>query len=115
MPHRPDSSGTSPPERPRSEPEIIPPDRSGRGQADDANARVFVYVDRDGRTQRVNVKTPGPFTVILILLALALVASVILALVVGALFFLIPIAAVTLAALIAWIYARSFWYRVRGK
>jgi hypothetical protein len=115
MQHRPGNPEDTPPERPRSEPEIIPPNGDRRSGASDPDARVFVYVDRDGRTQRVNVKTPGPFSIILILLTLALIAAVIFALVVGALFFLIPIAAVSLAALIAWFYARNFWYRLRGK
>ncbi len=115
MQHDPQDPRPRPPEQPRSEPEIIPPDgREARGGYD-SDANVFVYVDRDGRTRRMNVTTPGPFTVVLILLAVALVAAIIFALVLGALFFLIPIAAVTLAALIAWFYARNLWYRVRGR
>ena len=106
------------PEQPRHEPEIIPPGRSGSrantgGTAGDDN--VFVYVDRDGRTHRVDVKTPGPFTVIFVLLAIALVAAVVLGIVVGTLFFLIPIAALALAGLIAFLYARGFWRRLRGR
>jgi len=103
------------PEQPRSEPEILPPNAQGRGRGYDPDAGVFVYVDSDGQTRRVNVKTPGPFTIIQILLAVALFAAVIFALILGALFFLIPIAAVSLAALIAWFYARNLWSRVRGR
>ena len=101
------------PERPRHEPEIIPP--GARGQGAPANENVFVYVDREGRTHRVDVKTPGPFMIILVLLAIALAAAVVLGIVVGTLFFLIPIAAVALAGLIAYFYVRRFWYRLRGR
>jgi len=104
------------PEQPRSEPEIIPPNaHGGRGRGYDPDAGVFVYVDSDGQTRRVNIKTPGPFTVALILLVVALIAAVIFTLILGALFFLIPIAAVSLAALIAWFYARNLWSRVGGR
>jgi hypothetical protein len=76
---------------------------------------VFVYVDREGRTRRMNLAMPGPFTIVLILLAVAAIAAVIFALVLGALFFLLPIAAILLASLIAWLYARGLWYRMRGR
>jgi hypothetical protein len=106
----------SAPEQPRQEPEIIPPGSSHAAGARTAdNENVFVYVDREGRTHRVDVKTPGPFVVILVLLALALAAAVVLGIVVGTLFFLIPIAAIALASLIAFLYARRFWYRLRGR
>lgn len=103
----------SSPEYPRSEPEIIPPEHS-RSRATRGNEKVFVYVDGEGRTHRVNMKAPGPLTAILVLLAVALVASLILAVVLGALVFIIPIAAIGLAGLIAFAYARRFWRRLRG-
>lgn len=120
MTHDPNSGSWSrPPEQPRSEPEILPPDGRAQGpggrRRPDPNARVFVYVDRDGNTQRVNVSTPGPFTIILVLLAVALVTAVLFAFILGALFFLIPVAAIAVAALIGWLYARNFWRRLRGR
>jgi len=104
------------PEQPRQEPEIIPPDgRPRRDQGFDPRARVFVYMDRDGNTRRMNVSPPGPLTIILILVAIAIIAATIFALVLGALVFLLPIAAIALVALVGYAYARGAWMRWRSR
>lgn len=103
------------PERPRFEPEIIPPgSRSQQRSTAGGDENVFVYVGRDGQPKRVNIKAPGPLTIIMVLLAIALLTAVVLAVVLGALVFIIPIAAAALAGLIAYVYARSFWRRFTG-
>lgn len=76
--------------RPRAEPEIIPPGaplpRGGDGGFD---ARF---------TQRIYVARLGPFGMLLVALAVAVVAVVILLLVAGAMLIWIPLAALTIAA-----------------
>ena len=54
------------PERPRVEPEILPPDGDepiGRGMP----PRMFVFVDREGRTRFASFRPPGPLTLVLAL------------------------------------------------
>ena len=59
--------------RPRSEPEIIPPGQSGRN-----NRGIWVSIDENGGTQRIYMARPGPFTIILGLAILTLIAIVML-------------------------------------
>ncbi len=97
------------PERPRSEPEIIPPGRSG-GRRDSG---IFVWVaDREGM-RRANVTLPGPFTIFLALALVVLVAAVILALVLGAILFWLPIFVLAVGALLIAATARQYWWRFR--
>jgi len=80
------------PERPRAEPEIIPPDRGGRGhQAGWPPA--YGYTQMRG-TQRVYVGRIGPFGVVLIMLIVGLFAAVLLLLLIGAALLWIPVVAV---------------------
>jgi hypothetical protein len=92
------------PERPRVEPEIIPPDRHGG----DADWRRTAYTpwrgggfDEIHRTQRVYVGRVGPFGIALLLLAIAAVIAIILIAVLGAVLIWIPVvaAAVVIGAL----------------
>jgi hypothetical protein len=85
------------PEWPRVEPEIIPPDRSGR-QSDWArtpwHGSPFTRA-----THRVYVTRLGPFGAALLLLAIAAIVAMLMIAVLGALLFWIPIvAAVVLVA-----------------
>ncbi|HEX2216751.1 MAG TPA: hypothetical protein VHG27_08700 [Xanthobacteraceae bacterium] len=102
------------PERPRAEPEIIPPDRA-RAERASGDPRVFVYVDREGRTHRLNISAPRPLTVILALLIFALVSALILALLLGAFLIWLPIAAVLIATFMTIAFVRGFWHRLRGR
>jgi hypothetical protein len=90
------------PERPRAEPEIIPPDRAD-GQA---GRRHTAYTPWRGSgfeeihgTHRVYVGRIGPFGFTLLLLAIAAVIAIILIAVLGAVLIWIPI--VALAVVIA--------------
>lgn len=99
------------PERPRSEPEIIPPDRSDPhpGVEDDG---LFVFVDQRGRARRMHVARPSPFSLILAFLIAGLVLAGILLLVFGVIVVLVPAIAITAAALIAYFYLRAAWRRL---
>ena len=102
--------GEPPPETPRFEPEIIPPARS--------RARPDEWVDISGaeriRVRPATFRAPGPFGIILVLVALGLVASVIFLLLVGFVLVWIPIVAFALAALILFGTVRGYWRRLRG-
>ena len=79
-------------ERPRSEPEIIPPGAPLRRPRDDP------FAD-SGFTQRIYVTRLGPFGLVALALA-RIVAVVLLILVVGAVLFWIPIVGLIVAAAI---------------
>jgi hypothetical protein len=82
---------TNEPERPRVEPEIIPPDRSGRGRGDDWPP-PYGYTARG--TQRVYVRRIGPVGFALLLLVVGLLAGVMLLVLIGAALIWIPVVAV---------------------
>lgn len=76
------------PERPRAEPEIIPPDRTqGRSSW---RGNEFPY---GGGTHRVYVTRLGPFSGIILMLAIVILAVVILLTFLGALLIWIPVVA----------------------
>ncbi len=77
------------PQRPRHEPEIIPPGRDG-GTEGDASAIWIRIEERDG-LRRVYFKRPGPFAILIGLMAVGLVAAVVLALLVGVVLIWIPL------------------------
>lgn len=80
------------PERPRVEPEIIPPDRSGQSDWRYSPWRAGGFGTRT--TQRVYVTRLGPFSIALLLLAIAAIVAIILIAVLGAVLIWIPIVAV---------------------
>ena len=82
------------PERPRAEPEIIPPDRDGgRSNWRRAPLRSGGF-DEIHSTHRVYVGRVGPFGIALLLLAIAAVIAIILIAVLGAVLIWIPVIAV---------------------
>ena len=84
------------PERPRVEPEIIPPDRNG-GQADWCRPpwRGRGFEDIRG-SQRVYVGRIGPFGIALLLLAVAAIIGIFMIAVLGAVLIWIPVLAVAI-------------------
>jgi hypothetical protein len=94
-----DADNPRPPriERPRVEPEIIPP---GAQRGDDG-----VY--------RVRMVNP-PFSVILVLALIALVSCAIVVLVIGALLVWIPVVAFVVSIVLLFFYARYYWARAKG-
>jgi hypothetical protein len=85
------------PERPRLEPEIIPPARGWR-DSDWQQHAWRPYVSPAGGTQRLCVARLGPFGLAFLMLILGIVVAVILLAVVGAILIWIPVLALLLAA-----------------
>jgi hypothetical protein len=80
-------------ERPRVEPEIIPP-------GDVRSRRADARMSFDG-TQRVYVARVGPFGFVMVALAIAALAMLLFLLMLGAFVILIPLAGLLLAVIIA--------------
>jgi hypothetical protein len=86
------------PERPRAEPEIIPPDRSGR----ESDWRQQTWRPQvsfgSGQTHRIYIGRPGPLGLILLMLIVGIIVAVILLVVLGAFLIWIPILALLVLA-----------------
>ena len=95
------------PERPRAEPEIIPPDRSGGpGRRDPAWPPPDGFTPAYG-TQRVYVGRIGPFGFALLLLVIGFLAAVMLLILIGTALLWIPLVAVlVVAAVISRLFRR---------
>ena len=76
-----------PPETPRSEPEIIPPDRSGQGRM------RWESVDQHG-THRIYVSRVGPFSIFGFVLLFGVAVAALIALFLGAVLIALPVIAV---------------------
>jgi len=110
MPHMSNDDHTSrPAERPRSEPEIIPPGRNGRH----GDAYVWTSVDERGGTHRIYVARPGPFTIVLVLIVAALALAAIVLLLLGLVLVWIPVVVLVVAAVILAGYLRYYWARLK--
>lgn len=86
------------PERPRFEPEIIPPDRAqSEPQWGPSAWRPYASTQASGRN-RIYVARLGPLGTTLLMLFIGIVAAVILLAIVGAVLIWIPILAMLVAA-----------------
>jgi hypothetical protein len=85
------------PERPRLEPEIIPPARGRRG-TDWFEDAWRPYASGPGGTHRIYVARLGPFGLAMLMVAIGLIVAMILLAVVGAILIWIPVFALLLAA-----------------
>ena len=95
-------------EEPRSEPEIIPPDRTGR-RSEHTSSRARVFVNSHG-TERIYIATPGPLGIILVVLVAGILSAVLLILLLGAFLIWVPLLAFFIAgAVVAGILRRKFW------
>jgi hypothetical protein len=86
------------PERPRAEPEIIPPDRTNREsdwRRQGWRPGPFTFA---GETHRIYVGRLGPLGIAVLILIVGVVVAVILLAVVGAVLLWIPILALLVAA-----------------
>ena len=97
----------------RPEPEIIPPDRAGApGPPPRGRSGVWISINTaDGRT--TYAKAPSPFTVVMAVVGLILVAAVVLMLVLGALLIWVPVVAVIAAGFIVVSFLRGYFRRLR--
>jgi hypothetical protein len=91
------ADGFQGPERPRFEPEIIPPARGRRG-ADWFEDAWHPYVQGSGGTRRIYVARLGPFGLTMLMAVMGLVVALILLAVVGAILIWLPILALLLGA-----------------
>ena len=80
-------------EKPRAEPEIIPP-----GDLDGRPMRDRYHFDVHGGSQRIYVTRLGPFGIVVLGLLIALIAAVIPIVLLGALLIWIPVAVLFVAA-----------------
>jgi hypothetical protein len=99
------------PEQPRSEPEIIPP-----GEREDfaPSSRVWIRINGERGGYRAYIARPGPFSIILALLVIGLVAAVVLVFLLGVVLIWIPVAIVLIAAAVLSGSIRRFWQGWRG-
>jgi hypothetical protein len=104
-------SDRSPPERPRSEPEILPPDRSGGSNP----SHIWLDFDQQGRTRRIYMGRPGPFSIFAALLIAGIIIAGIVLLLVGVVLFWIPVIVIAVGAAILAGTVRYYWYRLRGR
>jgi hypothetical protein len=104
MSYQPPSSGS---ERPRSEPEIIPPN-DPRAESPWGTARVW-----NSGSQRVYVARVGPFGFGLAALAVGMIAALAFMLVLGVFVILVPLVGLLLAGVILAGMLRGSWLRRR--
>jgi len=99
------------PERPRVEPEILPPERS---EGPPRPAGVFVRFDQLGGTHRVFIARPSLSSVILAGLIIALVVALVFLLLASLVLFWIPIVVGVIVLLLLTGYARYGWWRLQA-
>jgi len=93
------------PERPPSEPEIIPPDQRRAGGR---HRGVWVTVDEQGGARRVYVARPGPFTIVLVLAILGLIAALALIVLLSLAVIWIPVVILLILAFVTSMYWQRF-------
>jgi hypothetical protein len=99
-------------ERPRVAPEIIPPRGRPNQRGFDS---VFVRVEEgDDGIRRVYLKKPGPFTIVLILLAAGAIAALFFLLLAGLMLLWIPLIIIGVLFAVFSVSARDLWSRVQG-
>ena len=99
-------------ERPRVEPEIIPPHARTRQRGFDS---MFVRVEEgDDGIRRVYLKKPDTFSIVLILLAAGAVAALFFLLLAGLMLLWIPLVIIGILFAVFSISARDLWSRVQG-
>jgi hypothetical protein len=96
-------------EKPRSEPEIIPPERV-EGKTTRGAPRMQIFVDTHG-TERVYVARLRPLGIILLALTIGILSAVVFIVLLGALFIWIPIVVLGGAAAIIAGLLRGYFHR----
>ena len=101
----------TPPERPRSEPEILPPERGERTRG---YTRVWTNAGNGRARARVFIARPGPFSLILALLVIGFIAALALILLLGIVVIWIPLLIVGIVAALFSGTLRRYWQHRRG-
>jgi hypothetical protein len=96
----------APPDRPCSEPEIIPPDNAGR-------RAHRIWIEVEGQDGASRLYWPGPFTLVLALAILALIAAVMLIVLLSVALIWIPVVIVLIVAFVLSVTFRRWWWRLR--
>jgi hypothetical protein len=101
-------------ERPRSEPEIIPPGEDARRRG--GFESVFIHVEEgpDG-VRRVTLKRPGPFAIVLILLGIGLAVALFFVVLSALVLIWIPIVIVGILFALFSGTARHYWDRLQRR
>jgi hypothetical protein len=99
----------SEPDRPRSEPEIIPPGQRDRRDP----SHVFISIDEDGGPRRVYMAQPGPLTIALVLAVMGLIGVVALIVLLSVALIWIPVVLALLAVFVASMTFRHWLHRFR--
>jgi len=97
------------PERPRFEPEIIPPVQQDRRD----RSHVFVSIDEHGDARRIYLAKPGLLTIILALAVLGLVGISVLIVLLSVALIWIPVVIALAAAFVASVTFRHWLHRLR--
>jgi hypothetical protein len=105
-----DNDDRNRPERPRNEPEIIPP---GRARAREEVSAVFLRIDERDGVRRVYLRRPGPFAIVLGLLALGLVAAAVFLLLAGIVLIWVPVVVAGLLVALLAVTLRRHWQRFK--
>lgn len=103
------------PERPRQEPEIIPPGgRSGRAGGKGGFDNIWIRVDETDGVRSVQFKPPGPLSIVLALLVIGLIVAVVFLLLAGLVLVWIPIVVIGIVLALVSGSIRPYWQRVRA-
>jgi fatty acid desaturase len=102
-----DRGRQEPPEYPRSEPEILPPERD-RGRA---GSRPYVWIWTADGSGMPRATVPGVFAILLAFAFAGLVATVILLVALGAVLFWVPVIILVMSALLLSAVFRQYWRR----
>ena len=96
-------------EKPRYEPEIIPPPRAGA----ERRSHIWMSIDENG-THRFYLARPGPFTIFATLVLAGLVVAAIVLVLLGAMLIWIPAVILIVGALLLSGTIRSYWRRLQN-
>lgn len=95
-------------ERPKSEPEIIPPDRGDRPPPN-----AWGGFERSARIHRIYIARPGPFSIFFALLITGLAVAAILLVLLGAVLLWVPVVIFVIAAFMLSGTIRHYWRRLQ--
>ena len=96
-------------ERPRSEPEIIPPPPGPRWRLDDEAWTNTSSMGDPRRTQRIYIARISPFSLALLLIAIGVLAALVVIFFIGLVVFWIPVIAVLVAAALGYARLRRYF------